>query len=228
MEWAFLRSAGWIYCMKRVNFSAAPFQVKCTCPNLTVNRIVKPRLQTVPGVADVRICGDRKYSMRVWLDPDKLAALPPDGAGRRGRAARSRTSRCRPAASRAAQREFSVTARTDLNTAGAVRRDRAEDGQRLPGAPARRGARRGGGRRRAQQRAPQRRAVGVSRRHPQGHRQPARPVAGRARGDAAAPAATCRPASTVDSRQRQLGVHRPLDQVGVHAPSPRRWCWWRW
>src|SRR6187402_1480921 len=32
-----------------------------------VNRIVKPRLQTVPGVADVQIGGDRKYAMRIWL-----------------------------------------------------------------------------------------------------------------------------------------------------------------
>jgi multidrug efflux pump len=28
----------------------------------------------VPGVADVQIGGDRKYAMRIWLDPDKLAA----------------------------------------------------------------------------------------------------------------------------------------------------------
>ena len=39
-----------------------------------VNRIVKPRLQTVTGVADVRIYGERKYAMRVWLDSDRLAA----------------------------------------------------------------------------------------------------------------------------------------------------------
>src|SRR5450756_1765421 len=42
--------------------------------NDLVNRIVKPRLQTVTGAADVRIFGERKYAMRVWLDPDKLAA----------------------------------------------------------------------------------------------------------------------------------------------------------
>ncbi|HYE40930.1 MAG TPA: efflux RND transporter permease subunit, partial [Ramlibacter sp.] len=41
--------------------------------NDLVNRIAKPRLQTVTGVADVRIYGERKYAMRVWLDPDKLA-----------------------------------------------------------------------------------------------------------------------------------------------------------
>jgi multidrug efflux pump len=39
-----------------------------------INRVVKPRLQTVPGVADVQVFGDRKYAMRIWLDPDRLAA----------------------------------------------------------------------------------------------------------------------------------------------------------
>jgi multidrug efflux pump len=43
--------------------------------NDLVNRIVKPRLQTVTGVADVRIFGERKYAMRVWLDPGKLAGF---------------------------------------------------------------------------------------------------------------------------------------------------------
>ena len=42
--------------------------------NDLVNRIVKPRLQTVTGVADVRIFGERKYAMRVWLDSDKMAS----------------------------------------------------------------------------------------------------------------------------------------------------------
>ena len=34
--------------------------------------VVKPRLQTFPGTADVRIYGDRNYAMRVWVDRDKL------------------------------------------------------------------------------------------------------------------------------------------------------------
>ena len=38
------------------------------------NRIAKPMLQTASGAADVRIFGERKYAMRVNLDPDKLAA----------------------------------------------------------------------------------------------------------------------------------------------------------
>ena len=36
--------------------------------NDLVNRIARPRLQTVAGVADVPIYGERRYAMRVWLD----------------------------------------------------------------------------------------------------------------------------------------------------------------
>jgi HAE1 family hydrophobic/amphiphilic exporter-1 len=32
-------------------------------------------LKRLPGVSDVNIFGERRYSMRVWLDPDKLAKL---------------------------------------------------------------------------------------------------------------------------------------------------------
>ncbi len=39
------------------------------------NRFVKPRLQTLPGAADVRIYGDRRFAMRIWLDPDRLASV---------------------------------------------------------------------------------------------------------------------------------------------------------
>jgi HAE1 family hydrophobic/amphiphilic exporter-1 len=35
---------------------------------------VKDALKRVPGVADVVIFGERKYSMRIWLDPARLAA----------------------------------------------------------------------------------------------------------------------------------------------------------
>lgn len=34
----------------------------------------KERLQTIPGVSEVRIWGQRRYSMRLWMDPEKLAA----------------------------------------------------------------------------------------------------------------------------------------------------------
>ena len=35
---------------------------------------VKDALKRVPGVADVQMFGERKYSMRLWLDPVRLAA----------------------------------------------------------------------------------------------------------------------------------------------------------
>ncbi len=35
---------------------------------------VKDALKRIPGVGDVIIFGERKYAMRVWLDPIKLAA----------------------------------------------------------------------------------------------------------------------------------------------------------
>ena len=35
---------------------------------------VKDAIKRVPGVGDVMIFGERKYAMRVWLDPERLAA----------------------------------------------------------------------------------------------------------------------------------------------------------
>jgi len=35
---------------------------------------VKDAVKRVPGVSDVLIFGERKYSMRLWLDPDRMAA----------------------------------------------------------------------------------------------------------------------------------------------------------
>jgi multidrug efflux pump len=37
--------------------------------------VFKERLQTIPGVSSVDIWGEKRYAMRLWLDPDKLAAL---------------------------------------------------------------------------------------------------------------------------------------------------------
>jgi multidrug efflux pump len=77
------------------------------------NQLVKPVLQTAPGAADVTVYGERKFSMRIWLDPDKLAAYrltvqDVEDALRR--------SNLEVPAGRieSAQREFNVTAATDL------------------------------------------------------------------------------------------------------------------
>jgi HAE1 family hydrophobic/amphiphilic exporter-1 len=39
-----------------------------------VDRYIRDAMRRVPGVADVIIFGERKFAMRIWLDPDKLAA----------------------------------------------------------------------------------------------------------------------------------------------------------
>ncbi|MCH8496536.1 MAG: efflux RND transporter permease subunit, partial [Balneolales bacterium] len=43
------------------------------------NTLIRERVQTIPGVSEVRIWGEKRYSMRLWMDPGKLAAfgLPP-------------------------------------------------------------------------------------------------------------------------------------------------------
>jgi multidrug efflux pump len=81
--------------------------------NDLVSRIVKPRLQTVTGVADVRVYGERKYAMRVWLDPDKLAGYRLTTQDVEDAITRSNLEL--PAGRiESQQREFSVTSQTDL------------------------------------------------------------------------------------------------------------------
>ncbi len=81
--------------------------------NELINRVVKPRLQTVSGAADVRIFGERKYAMRVWLDPDRLAAYKLTTQDAEDAIRRSNLEV--PAGRiESRQREFSVTSNTDL------------------------------------------------------------------------------------------------------------------
>lgn len=37
--------------------------------------VVAERLQTIPGVSSVQIWGQKKYAMRIWMDPGRLAAF---------------------------------------------------------------------------------------------------------------------------------------------------------
>ncbi|MEH3114087.1 efflux RND transporter permease subunit [Pedobacter terrae] len=36
--------------------------------------VIADRIQTIPGVSSVQIQGQRKYAMRIWMDPNKLSA----------------------------------------------------------------------------------------------------------------------------------------------------------
>jgi multidrug efflux pump len=88
--------------------SLSPLQI-----NDLINRVAKSRLQSVTGVADVRIFGERKYAMRVWLDTDKLASYRLTTQDVEDAIRRSNLEL--PAGRiESQQREFSVTSQTDL------------------------------------------------------------------------------------------------------------------
>lgn len=38
------------------------------------NNVLVERLQTIPGVSSIQVWGERRYAMRIWLDPSKLSA----------------------------------------------------------------------------------------------------------------------------------------------------------
>ncbi|WP_299180796.1 efflux RND transporter permease subunit [uncultured Neptuniibacter sp.] len=75
---------------------------------------VKDQLQTVSGVANVLIFGERKYSMRIWLDPARMAAykvIPKDIEDT------LKTQNVEIPAGRieSKEREFTLLTRTDVN-----------------------------------------------------------------------------------------------------------------
>ena len=79
------------------------------------NTLVKPVLQTAPGAAEVNIYGERKFAMRIWVDPDRLAAYKLTVQDLEDALRRSNLEV--PAGRiESAQREFNVTAATDLQS----------------------------------------------------------------------------------------------------------------
>ncbi|MFO7982677.1 MAG: efflux RND transporter permease subunit [Desulfuromonadales bacterium] len=79
------------------------------------DRFVKDRLQNINGVANVQILGERRYAMRLWLDPARLAAYdmtPQDVEG----ALRRQNVEIPSGRIESVEREFTVLAETDLRT----------------------------------------------------------------------------------------------------------------
>ena len=64
--------------------------------NYAVTRI-KDELARVEGVSDIHVMGQRDYSIRVWVDPTKLACAKHDGRRRGARPSASRTRKWPPA-----------------------------------------------------------------------------------------------------------------------------------
>ena len=81
----------------------------------TVNRLIKPRLLVLPGAADLRIFGERKTSMRIFVEPAKLAAFRLTVADVES-ALRSQNVEIPAGRIESRLREFNVLAQTDLQT----------------------------------------------------------------------------------------------------------------
>ncbi len=79
------------------------------------NRVVKPRLQTLPGVADVQIRGERQYAMRIDLDRDRLASFSLTTQDVED-AIRRQNVEIPAGRIESSQREFNVVSKTDLQT----------------------------------------------------------------------------------------------------------------
>ncbi|MBI1182084.1 MAG: MMPL family transporter [Alphaproteobacteria bacterium] len=81
----------------------------------TVDRLIKDRLQILPGVAKVVYYAPRFYAMRIWLDREKLAAYgltPADVED----ALQQQNVEIPAGRVESSAREFTVLAETDLNT----------------------------------------------------------------------------------------------------------------
>ncbi|MBC7162571.1 MAG: efflux RND transporter permease subunit [Immundisolibacter sp.] len=79
------------------------------------DRVVRDRLQTIPGVATVLIGGERRYSMRIWLDRERLAGygLTPLDVET---ALRRENIEVPSGRIESTEREFTVLSETDLRT----------------------------------------------------------------------------------------------------------------
>ena len=81
----------------------------------TVNRLIKPRLLVLPGAADLRIFGERRTTMRIFIEPAKLAAFRLTVADVEA-ALRSQNVEIPAGRIESRLREFNVLAQTDLQT----------------------------------------------------------------------------------------------------------------
>ena len=67
--------------VKGTGFQFALMYLAVQNPNMTaeqvteyIDRVIRPRMSTIPGVAQAQVIGGAEYSMRIWIDPVKLAA----------------------------------------------------------------------------------------------------------------------------------------------------------
>lgn len=79
------------------------------------SRVVKDRLQVLPGVAQVQVFGERRFSMRIWLDAAKLSGYNLTVQDVEG-ALRGQNVEIPAGRIESRAREFTVVSETDLKT----------------------------------------------------------------------------------------------------------------
>lgn len=99
-----------------------------------INRFVRPKLQTMPGAADVRIFGERKYAMRIWLDPDRLTSYKLTVQDVED-ALRRQNVEIPSGRIESVQREFTVTSTTGLEKASQFEQIIVKQGPSTPTSP---------------------------------------------------------------------------------------------
>ncbi|WP_067339033.1 efflux RND transporter permease subunit [Stappia indica] len=85
------------------------------------DRYIRDRLQNLPGVAEVRIFGERRYAMRVWVDRTRLAAYELTVQDVEN-ALRQQNVEVPSGRIESVDREFTVLSRTGLTTSEQFRR----------------------------------------------------------------------------------------------------------
>jgi multidrug efflux pump len=68
-----IKQTGEPYALMYLSFNSKVITASQITDYLT--RVVQPRLQTIDGVANAQILGGQTFAMRIWLNPDKMAAL---------------------------------------------------------------------------------------------------------------------------------------------------------
>ena len=95
------------------------------------DRYVRDRLQNIPGVAEVRIFGERRYAMRVWLDRARLAAYDLTVADIEN-ALREQNVEVPSGRIESLDREFTVLSRTGLVTPEEFKHVMVKDAEGFP------------------------------------------------------------------------------------------------
>ena len=190
------------------------------------DRLVKTPLQLLPGVAQAVIAGERRYAMRIWLDPARMAARRVDALDVK-RALQESNLQLAAGQLEAQTRKFVVNAERAARRPEAVRGDRDPRGGRGSGADPRRGLGRARRRRLPGHHPLQRRGRGGRRRDPPVALERARGVERRPRGRSTACVRRCPPGvrsprvwtsrSSCASRST-----RCTSRSGSRSP---RWCW---